>query len=237
MMPRLQRQCDVAVGAFVVQVCIKVISCWLLGEMAWANLTGRGFDWWMVAETEVSLKLTVPTQSPDSGWISQHPIKTEGSDMKNLSGHIGETPDLLETISILTMLQYQTQANQMRDIWYRPPLNTALVQSDDGGIAKDAIVGIPRRDADNRVVPVIMVKKGINEKLSDNWILTFARFEILSSLIIWSNLVVRSDSTSDKNRTKSNNYQYINYLCEQNASLIVIMIGWETIRWWDYSHW
>lgn len=53
-MPRLLHRCDVAVGAFVVQVCIKVVSCWLLGEMAWAIPVERVFDWWMVAETEVS---------------------------------------------------------------------------------------------------------------------------------------------------------------------------------------
>jgi len=38
------------------------------------------------------------------------------------------------------------------------------VQSDDGGVAKDAIVGIQRWDADNGVVPVIMVKKGVSTK-------------------------------------------------------------------------
>lgn len=62
------------------------------------------------------------------------------------------------------------------------------------------------------------------------------RFEILSYLIIWSNLVARSDQTSDKSQTISANYQYINYLSKQNARLIVIMIDWQTIRRYDYSH-
>lgn len=75
------------------------------------------------------------------------------------------------------------------------------------------------------------------KKLSDIWILTFARFEILSYLIIWSNLVARPDPTADKSRTTADNYQYINYLREQNANLVVIMIDWQTIRWWDHSHW
>ena len=137
------------------------------------------------------------------------------------------------------MLQYQTQVNQIRDAWYWQPLNTVLVQSDDGGVAKDAVIEIQSWYDDNGVVPVIIVKKGVSQrkKLSDIWILTFARFEILSYLIIWSNLVARSDSTSDKSRTTADNCQYINYLREQNADLIVIMIDWQTIRWWDYSHW
>lgn len=75
------------------------------------------------------------------------------------------------------------------------------------------------------------------KKLSDIWILTFTRFEILSYLIIWPNLVASSGSTSDKSRAMADNYQHINYLREQNANLIVIMIDWQTIRWWDYSHW
>lgn len=62
------------------------------------------------------------------------------------------------------MLQYQTQVNQMRDTWYWLPLNTVLVQSEDGGVVKDAIAGIQRWDADNGVVPVIMVKKGVSTK-------------------------------------------------------------------------
>jgi hypothetical protein len=33
------------------------------------------------------------------------------------------------------------------------------VQSDDDGVAKDTVIEIQRRDADNGVVPVIMVKK------------------------------------------------------------------------------
>lgn len=42
--------------------------------------------------------------------------------MKNLLGHVGESvghvgeaPDLVKTICILPMLQYQTQVNQMQD--------------------------------------------------------------------------------------------------------------------------
>ena len=38
------------------------------------------------------------------------------------------------------------------------------MQSDDGGVAKDAVVEIQRRDADIGVVPVIMVKKGVSMK-------------------------------------------------------------------------
>ena len=170
-MPRLLRRCDVAVGAFVVQVCIKVVSCWLLGEMAWAIPVGLVFDWWMVAETEVSLKPIVPTESPNSGWINQHPITPDGSDMKNLLGHVGErlghvgeVSDLLQTIRLLPMLQYQPQVNQMRDAWYWQPLNTVLVQSVDGGVAKDAIIEIQRWNDNNGVVPVITVKKGVSTK-------------------------------------------------------------------------
>lgn len=170
-MPRLLRRFDVAVGAFVVQVCIKVVSYWLLGEMAWANLLKRVFVWWMVAETEVSPKLIIPTKSPDSGWISQHSIILYGSRMKNLLGHIeerlghvGEVSDLLKTICILPMLQYQPQVNQMRDAKHWQLLNTVLVQSDDDGVAKDTVVEIQRRDDDNGVVPVIMVKKGVSTK-------------------------------------------------------------------------
>lgn len=93
------------------------------------------------------------------------------------------------------MLQYQTQVNQMQDYWYWQPLNTVLVQSDDGGVAKDAVIEIQSWYDYNGVVPVIIVKKGcLNEKkLSDIWILTFARLEILSYLIIWSNLIGRFD--------------------------------------------
>lgn len=170
-MPRLLRRFDVAVGAFVVQVCIKVVSYWLLGEMAWANLLKRVLVWWMVAETDVSPKLIIPTKSPDSGWISQHSIILYGSRMKNLLGHIeerlghvGEVSDLLKTICILPMLQYQPQVNQMRDAKHWQLLNTVLVQSDDDGVAKDTVVEIQRRDDDNGVVPVIMVKKGVSTK-------------------------------------------------------------------------
>ena len=38
------------------------------------------------------------------------------------------------------------------------------MQSDDDGVAKDAIVGIRRRDDDNGVVTVILVKKGVPTK-------------------------------------------------------------------------
>ena len=136
------------------------------------------------------------------------------------------------------MLQYQTQVNQMLDAWCWQPLNTVLAQSDNDSVAKDAVVEVLRWDADNGVVPFHGQKGCFNEKkLSDIWILTFDRLEILSYLIIWSKLVSRSDSTSDKSRTTAVNCQYINYLREQNASLIVIMIDWATIRRCDYSHW
>lgn len=192
-MPRLLRRCDVAVGAFVVQLCIKVVSCWLLGEMAWAIQAERAFDWWMVAETEVSLKPIVSTDSPDSEWISQHPIAPDGSDMKNLLGHvgerlghIGEVSDMLQTIRLLPMLQYQTQVNQMRDAWYWQSLNTVLVQFDDDGIAKDAVIfrgGMLVME----LCPLSWSKRvSQRKKLSDIWILTFTRFEILSYLIILS---------------------------------------------------
>lgn len=56
--------------------------------------------------------------------------------------------------------------------------------------------------------------------------------------IVSDNLVERSDSISDKSRITADNYQYINYSREQkNTNLIVIVIDWQTIRWWDYSHW
>lgn len=139
--------------------------------MAWAIPAGWVFDWWMVAETEVSLKPIVPTVSPDSGWISQHPIAPDGSDMKNLLGHVGErlghvgeVADLPQTIRLLPMLQYQTQVNQLRYAWYWQSLNTVLVQSDDDGVAKDTVVEIQRRDADNGVVLVVTVKKGVPTK-------------------------------------------------------------------------
>jgi len=38
------------------------------------------------------------------------------------------------------------------------------VQSVDGGVAKDAIVGIQRWDDDNGVVPVITVKRDVPTK-------------------------------------------------------------------------
>ena len=42
------------------------------------------------------------------------------------------------------------------------------MQSDDDGVAKDAAVEIQRRDDDNGVVPVIMVKKAVStKKISD----------------------------------------------------------------------
>lgn len=105
------------------------------------------------------------------------------------------------------------------------------MQSDDGGVAKDAIVGIQRWDADNGVVPVIMVKKGVStKKIIGHLNFNICRFEILSYLIIWSNLVARPDPTADKSRTTADNYQYINCLREQNANLVVIMIDWQTIR-------
>ena len=170
-MPRLLRQFDVAVGAFVVQVCIKVVSRWLVGEMAWAILAERVFDRCMVAETEVSIKPIVPSVIPDSEWISQHPITPDGSDMKNLLGHVGErlghvgeVSDLLKTIRSLLMLQYQTQVNQMRDAWNWQPLNAVLVQSGDDGVAKDAVIEIQRRDDDNGFVPIIMDKKAVSPK-------------------------------------------------------------------------
>ncbi len=64
----------------IVQVCIKVVSCWSLGEMAWAIPAERVFDRWMVAETEVSVRLNVPTASrdreirptPDYTWWFRH---------------------------------------------------------------------------------------------------------------------------------------------------------------------
>lgn len=136
------------------------------------------------------------------------------------------------------MLQYQTQVNQMLDAWCWQPLNTVLAQSDNDSVAKDAVVEVLRWDADNGVVPLSCSKRASQrKKLSDIWILTFARFEILSYLIIWSNLVARSDSTSDKSRTTADNYQHINYLREQNANLVVIMTDWQIIRLSDYSHW
>jgi len=111
------------------------------------------------------------------------------------------------------------------------------VQSDDGGVAKDTVVEIQRRDDDNGVAPVIMVKNGVStKKIIGHLNFNICRFEILSYLIIWSNLVARSDQTSDKSQTISANYQYINYLSKQNARLIVIMIDWQTIRRYDYSH-
>lgn len=161
--------------------------------------------------------------------------------MKNLLGHVGErlghvgeVTDLSQTIRLLLMLQYRTQVNQMRDAWYWRSLNTVLAQSDDDGVAKDAVIEIQRRDADNGVVPVISVKKAVSSKK----IIGHLYFNIYPfwDSIVSDNLVVRSDSISDKSWTKSDNYQYINYLREQNASLIVIMIDWQTIRWRDYSH-
>lgn len=90
------------------------------------------FDRCMVAETEVSILPIVPAASRDR--FSQHPIIPEGSDLKNLLGHlgerlgyVGEVPDLLKTIRLLPMLQYQTQFNQMRNAGYLQTLNTALV--------------------------------------------------------------------------------------------------------------
>lgn len=60
------------------------------------------FDRWMTAETEVSIKPIVPIESQDKERSGQHPIILDGSDMKNLLGHlgerlghIGEVPDLL----------------------------------------------------------------------------------------------------------------------------------------------
>ena len=42
------------------------------------------------------------------------------------------------------------------------------MQSDDGGVAKDTVVEIQRRDDDNGVAPVIMVKMvSQRKKLSD----------------------------------------------------------------------
>lgn len=53
--------------AFVVQVCIKVVSRWLVGEMAWAIPAERVFDCWTVAETEVSLTPIIRTESRYTG--------------------------------------------------------------------------------------------------------------------------------------------------------------------------
>lgn len=239
-LPQLLRRCDVAVGAFVVQLCIKVASCWLLGEMAWAIQAERVFDWWMVAETEVSPS-RLSRESPNSGWISQHPIAPDGSDMKNLLrhvgerlGHIGEVSDLLQTICILPMLQYQTQVNQMRDAWYWQSLNTVLVQSDDDGVAKDAASKFRGGILIMELYPLSWSKRvSQRKKLSDIWILTFARFEILSYLIILSKGLIQYRTKAGQN---TDNYLYIKYLREQNASLTVIMIDWQTIRWRYYSH-
>ena len=165
--------------------------------------------------------------------------------MKNLLGHIeerlghvGEVPDLPQTIRLLLMLQYQTQVNQMWDAWCWQPLNTVLVQTDEGGVAKDAIVGIQRWDADIGVVPVIIVKKDVStKKIIGHLNFNICPFWDLSYLIIWSNLVGRSDPTADKSRTTSDKCLCINHLHEQNASLMVIMIDRPTIRLCDYSHW
>lgn len=51
-----------------------------------------------------------------------------------------------------------------RNALYFQPTNSVLVQSDDDGVAKDAAIEIQRRDADNGVVPVIIVKKAVPSK-------------------------------------------------------------------------
>lgn len=67
-----------------------------------SNSDGAVLDRWMVAETEVSILPIYPIKSQDRGRSSQHPIIPDGSDLKNLLGHlgerlghVGEVPDLL----------------------------------------------------------------------------------------------------------------------------------------------
>lgn len=101
----------------------------------------------MAAETEVSILPIVPIESRDRRSSSQHPIIPDGPYLKNLWGHLGErlghvgkAPDLLQTICGLLLLQYQKQLNPMQDALYCQPMNTVLVQFDDDGIAKDAVI-------------------------------------------------------------------------------------------------
>lgn len=79
-------------------------------------------------------------------------------------GHVGEVPDLLQTICQLLMLQYQTQVIPMRDAFYCQQSNTVLVQCYDYGVAKDTAVETQMRYDDNGAVPVIMVKKAVPPK-------------------------------------------------------------------------
>ena len=72
----------------------------------------------------------------------------DGSDPKNLLGHlgerlghVGEVPDLLQTICELIVLQYQMQVIPMRDAVYCQPMNTVLVQFDDDS----AVKGMPAK--------------------------------------------------------------------------------------------
>lgn len=76
----------------------------------------------MVAETKVSILPIVPIESQDRRSSSQHPIIPDGYVLKNLSGHlgerlghVGEVPDLLQTICELLVLQYQMQVISARD--------------------------------------------------------------------------------------------------------------------------
>lgn len=101
--------------------------------------------------------------------------KPDGSNLKNLLGylgerlgHVGEVPDLLQTICELLLLQYQTQVIPMRDAFYCQPLNTVLMQFDDDSVVIIAAGEIQRRYDDNGAVSVIMVKKAfLPKKISD----------------------------------------------------------------------
>lgn len=117
----------------------------------------------------------VPIESRDRRSSRQHPIIHDGSDLKNLLGHlgerlghVGEVLDLLQTICELLVLQYQMQVILMLNALYFQPMNTVLVQSDDDSVTKDAAVEIQRWDDDNGVVPIIMDKRAISpKKISD----------------------------------------------------------------------
>lgn len=76
----------------------------------------------------------VPIESRDRRSSRQHPIIHDGSDLKNLLGHlgkrlghVGEVLDLLQTICEMLVLQYQMQVISMRDALCCQQMNAFLV--------------------------------------------------------------------------------------------------------------
>ena len=80
-------------------------------------------------------------------------------------------------------------------------------------LPKDAAVEFQKWYDDNGAVPVIMVKKAVSTKKNIGHLI----FNICPfwDSIVSDTLAERSDSISDKSRTKSDNCKYINYLREQ----------------------